>query len=232
MKVVGLDPGRKTGFAVLELEPPEFGKLIGYGLWQATAGESAREFIPGNARELLVGEVPQLVCIEDQFMGANAYSMGDICKTAGALEFVALEQGCKVVWVAPSSMKSIFGGHGRARKKAIMAAVKFHYAVDVKEDVADAIGLAYVGALKSEQPRKQKPRQAARAAVAAASETVAADNVRIAELAGYIRGMGWNKTDAQGLARRAIHDSADNATMQELVAAALRLAHNPALIRN
>lgn len=153
--VVGIDPGlAATGYGIVARAGRSI-KCLGFG----SITTSAKEDIPirlgriyHEVSGIIEGCSPQLVVIEDVFIKNAAPSAAlSIGQVRGVLLLAASEHGCAVLDIAPRAVKMAIAGNGAADKYQVERGLRrFLGLVDqIQPDhAADALGLAYVGALR------------------------------------------------------------------------------------
>jgi crossover junction endodeoxyribonuclease RuvC len=153
MIIIGIDPGyERCGFAVLQQEGNQ-SKLLTYGTIKTKASsdflarqtEIAHDFVA-----LIERYKPTKLAIEDLFFAKNVTTGLKVAQVRGVLTHLAYEAGLVVVEPKPNEVKKFFCGDGHADKKAMqqMAQVTFNLKDSPKiDDAADAIAMAYYGAL-------------------------------------------------------------------------------------
>ena len=153
MIIIGIDPGyERCGFAVLQQDGNQ-SKLLTFGTIKTKAqsdflarqNEIAHDFIA-----LIEKYQPDKLSIEDLFFAQNVTTGLKVAQVRGVLTHLAYEAGMTVIEPKPTEVKKFFCGDGKADKKAMqqMAQVTFNLKYSPKiDDAADAIGMAYYGAL-------------------------------------------------------------------------------------
>lgn len=160
MIIIGIDPGyERCGFAVLQHEAGS-SKLLTFGTIKTPAKTDflARQAeIAEDFSALLERYKPEMLAIEDLFFAKNVTTGLKVAQVRGVLTNLAYQAGLKVVEPKPTEVKSFFCGDGKADKKAMqkMAQVTFKLQNSPKiDDAADAIAVAYWGALVGRQERQ------------------------------------------------------------------------------
>lgn len=149
--MVGIDPGlHRTGYGVL-LEASGRPEVVEVGLLTT----DIREDLPGRLFRLhreveqLIGEVhPELLVLEDVFSHHRfprsaivlGHARGVICSAAAAA-------GVPVMALAPSAVKRVVTGSGRATKAQVQSSVCTLLGLRrlSESHAADALALAYAG---------------------------------------------------------------------------------------
>jgi crossover junction endodeoxyribonuclease RuvC len=112
-----------------------------------------------NVHEI-IGELrPQILIIEQSFsLPKNPKSSLLMSHVRGAVLYVAVEHGLKIIHYAATRIKKTLTGGGHASKEDIQEAVKRELKIDlakVPHDVADAVAIAlchYYAPIVEEQP--------------------------------------------------------------------------------
>lgn len=153
MIIIGIDPGyERCGFAVLEQSGSNC-KLLTFGTirtkpqtnFLARQSEIAEDF-----SALLKRYNPAKLSIEDLFFAKNVTTGLKVAQVRGVLTHLAIDAGLTVIEPKPTEVKKFFCGDGHADKKAMqqMAQITFNLKDSPKiDDAADAIAMAYYGAL-------------------------------------------------------------------------------------
>jgi crossover junction endodeoxyribonuclease RuvC len=147
--ILGVDPGlRRTGYALLERSPA--GPVLREaGIIRSKTGISlaARVLEIGTGlREVIQEFRPQAMAIERVFtLGKNPKSALLMAHARGAILMVAAEAGLSVIHFAPTNVKKLITGSGRASKDQMQHAVSRELRLErllEPNDVADASALA------------------------------------------------------------------------------------------
>jgi crossover junction endodeoxyribonuclease RuvC len=153
MIIIGIDPGyERCGFAVLQ-QTGNQSKLLTFGTIKTKAQTNflaRQQEIAEDFSALLARYKPDKLSIEDLFFAKNVTTALKVAQVRGVLTHLAYDAGLAVVEPKPSEVKKFFCGDGSADKKAMqqMAQVTFNLKNSPKiDDAADAIAMAYYGAL-------------------------------------------------------------------------------------
>ena len=153
MIIIGIDPGyERCGFAVLE-QVGNQSKLLTFGTIRTKAQAdflTRQNEIAEDFAALIKRYKPQKLSSEDLFFAKNVTTGLKVAQVRGVLTHLAIEAGMSVVEPKPSEVKKFFCGDGNADKKAMqqMAQLTFNLKDSPKiDDAADAIAMAYYGAL-------------------------------------------------------------------------------------
>lgn len=155
MVVAGIDPGlAATGYGVVtrigrELQCQDFGCIRTSA--KVDAAERLRA-IYDTLCGVFVQWRPELVVIEEAFAKdaapKAAISIGQVC---GVILLAACQSGCSVNWISARAAKQAITGAGSADKAQVEKSLRRLLGVsdEIRPDhAADAVGLAYVGALR------------------------------------------------------------------------------------
>lgn len=147
--VLGIDPGlQRTGYAVL-MRRGRQGTLVEGGVLRTNPKQSLAERIgeiAAGLREVIAERPPSVVAVEQAIAhGRNHRSSLLVAQVRGAVLLVAAEAKLPVVQLAPTEVKLMMTGSGRASKSQVQAAVRNELRLDrllEPHDVADAAGVA------------------------------------------------------------------------------------------
>lgn len=144
MKILGIDVAtRITGWGLVDESGTWWHGVIDYSKMKDVP---ERLMLLGDrVKELIKLYKPDVVAVEDQFFGKNIDTLKKLSHARGVVEFVSLKSGCEVVIISNKTAKKIITGNGNAKKKMVQDAVieKFKLPIDITEDEADAIAIAY-----------------------------------------------------------------------------------------
>lgn len=184
LRILGVDPGTRT---------------LGYGLVERTAGRGGPSFVyvecglvrtpegaPMLERLMVIGRTlseiieelaPDEVALELAFHGRNAASALKLGQARGAIMLLVAQHGLPLGEYAPSQVKQVVVGHGRATKQDVQQRVRLLLRMkrEPATDAADALAIALCHGTRL--PRLHEVEAAARsgrgrAASPAASPTV------------------------------------------------------------
>ena len=168
MTVLGVDPGLRLGWALLDLDRPEARALMAHGrvTTRPADGDEA------TRRAKVLAEVKPYICsaelvaIEAQFVATDAdrrvahrksANAAQVRAVACAIEDYAVAQGKRVVWVDAAKAKKALAGRGDASKEQMVAMAAARFGEVLSEHEADACGIALAGAALQERARVPKP---------------------------------------------------------------------------
>ena len=155
MIVLGLDPGlAATGYGVVAQSGREI-RCLDFGcITTSTREETATRLkqIYDGITNVIERWSPELVVLEEVFMkGAAPSAALSIGQVRGVLLLAASKANCMVEGIAPRSVKLAISGSGAADKSQIERGLRrlFRMSEQIRPDhAADALGLAYVGAMR------------------------------------------------------------------------------------
>ncbi len=148
-RYLGVDPGlNRTGYALLERS--EQGPMLAEaGVVRSTPRLSLaqRVFeIAGGLEEVIEQFHPQVMALEQVFsLGRNPKSALLMAHARGAILLLAAQRKIPVVHFAPTHVKRMLTGSGRASKEQIQFCIKNELGLDAilePNDVADAAAVA------------------------------------------------------------------------------------------
>ena len=152
MRILGVDPGTRTvGYGLLDPGPRRLGGLafryVECGVIEAPreADLAARLHVVATTLAEIIEEFePGALAIEKAFTGRNAASALKLGQARGAIMLVATQYELPVFEYAPSSIKRVVFGHGRATKAQIQHRMQtlFRLRRTPLSDAADALAIA------------------------------------------------------------------------------------------
>jgi len=140
--VLGFDPGKATGFAVVD-----GGELVGLG---TIVQESELSYI-AEIKELYWKVEPEVVFIEKPFAGRNPSAICSLARTVQMIRIAILQEypEALIVELSPSEVKKAITGAGNAKKEQVKKMVEQIFkevaGKDITYDQSDAIAIAYTG---------------------------------------------------------------------------------------
>ena len=161
--MLGIDPGlAATGYGVVRKAGNSF-ECLDYGCVTTKPGEeiAARlKALHHAISAVLARWTPDLVTMEDVFAKNAAPSAAiSIGQVRGVLLLAAADHGCSVGGLAPRTVKAAVTGTGTADKSQIERTLRrtLGLAKEIKPDhAADALAIAYVGALRGVDKERQR----------------------------------------------------------------------------
>lgn len=154
MRIMGVDPGlRHTGWAVISVQGGER-RVEGWDLIRTRSGEdqAARLLrIYQGLQEAMQRWSPQLVVLEDSFVGRSGREAMRLGQARAAALLAAASHGVKVVEVHPRTLKRAFTGSGSADKGRLRRTLEQFLRLEQEppsDHVSDALALAVLGSLR------------------------------------------------------------------------------------
>jgi crossover junction endodeoxyribonuclease RuvC len=153
VKVLGIDPGTAAcGYGIVHESE---GRLRGicHGWWRTRAGERPElrlRTIFDGVQELIARHAPDVVALEESYVGADARIALSVGQARGAVLVAASSVGVACVEYAPARVKQSVCGYGRADKQQVQRMVKAILALDelpTPSHAADALAVAICHAL-------------------------------------------------------------------------------------
>lgn len=148
MRVLGIDPGtRVVGWGVVDGQGSTL-RAVAFGAIRAPAsGEVPARLrrIHEGVRDLIAEHRPDLVAIEEAFLGEHARAALALGEGRGAILVAAALADLPVVQFPPATVKKAVSGRGSAEKHQVGAMVKLLLAlpeVPSPPDAADALAVA------------------------------------------------------------------------------------------
>lgn len=160
--ILGIDPGSlKTGFGIVEVYEQEIVHVTHGTIMldkakpiAARLGDLAHDMVA-----LIQKYKPERAAVEDVFFAKNAHSSLILGQARGAVLAMLGLYGIGVQALAPSAIKLMVAGHGKAQKFQVarMVALELNIAIPSHEDASDALAIALaearrVGDLSFHQP--------------------------------------------------------------------------------
>lgn len=144
-RVLGIDPGTVcTGWGVVE-EIARSLRYVAGGVIRPRGSRPDRlAVIHRSLQQICERFHPQVVVIEQTFVGQNIQTAFRLGEARGAVMVAAAQAGRVVVEYAPAAIKVAVAGNGRATKQQMQAMVErlLALAAPVAADEADALGAA------------------------------------------------------------------------------------------
>lgn len=143
-KILGIDPSTKTGLSVVDTTGKvllareiEFKKLVGFERIQSIVGE---------VFEVIALHKPDMIVLEDIIVG-HASSAITVIQVASILRYYLWQEGHAYHDVSPGTLKKFVAGNGKANKEQMMMFVLKVFGYEpATNNIADAVGLAFLGA--------------------------------------------------------------------------------------
>ena len=159
MRVLGLDAGlAATGYGVVEARRNCF-EAVEWGVWRTNrlkGMDKKLQLFCDELRKLLKRWKPDTVAFEGIYHFKNPRSAFMLAHVRGALMACAADFGIDVMEVAPSRVKSMITGSGRASKEQVAYAVGALLGLsdEVPFDASDALAVAISAAMELEGRRR------------------------------------------------------------------------------
>ena len=148
MKVLGIDPGTITmGYGVIEAEGNSI-RLIDYGALKNPRRSSIEErlsYLYSELLKIISRHQPDMVAIEQPFMGENARSALAIGRAQAVAMLAATNQGIQIREYTPAEVKQAVADHGASSKERVQEMVKLQLQMaqaPQPSDAADALAIA------------------------------------------------------------------------------------------
>lgn len=157
--ILGLDPGsRQAGIGVLEFDRDRIRHLY-HGVIDVRRSVTFYDRLVQLGQyfdELCLKYKPDVVVIEQIFLGKNADSAFKLGHARGVCMFHSLNRGAEVVEYATRVVKKTVTGHGGAEKEQVQRALEKLLQVQIEGaiDASDALALAYHHGVQMEIDRK------------------------------------------------------------------------------
>ncbi|MDD3302839.1 MAG: crossover junction endodeoxyribonuclease RuvC [Candidatus Gracilibacteria bacterium] len=153
MIILGIDPGTTTtGFAITKKEGIKI-SLIEYGILKTIPKISIDLKlleIGTDIRTLIDKFAPDLVAIEKLYFTNNIKTGIDVAESRGVIIYESMRNNIQIQEYTPLEVKKAITGNGKATKIQMQNAIKILFQLNEipkPDDVADAIGISYIGAL-------------------------------------------------------------------------------------
>ncbi|MDD3646860.1 MAG: crossover junction endodeoxyribonuclease RuvC [Candidatus Gracilibacteria bacterium] len=153
MIILGIDPGTTTiGYAIISKESHKL-DLLDYGVFSTTPKIDLKYKlleIGNDINELIKLHNPDLIVIEKLYFTTNVKTAIDVAQARGVVVYEAIKHDIETLEYTPLQVKKAITGNGAAKKAQLQNAIKMLFglnSIPKPDDAADAIGLAYMGAL-------------------------------------------------------------------------------------
>jgi crossover junction endodeoxyribonuclease RuvC len=153
--ILGIDPGRKTGYAVLQERTDNIPMLLDAGVINPPTKYDYDTVIFNNGlniRDLIIAHRVDTVLIESGFFGSNIGTTAKMAELRGAYKFASRCEGCKVSDINPTTVKKQLCNDGKADKDQVMAALSGKVdgmpTPEHGNDMSDAIAIAYCATIQ------------------------------------------------------------------------------------
>ena len=153
MKVLGIDPGTAAcGYGIVHESGGRLRAVL-HGWWKTPAGQRPElrlKAIFEGVSELIEQHRPDVVALEESFVGADARTALSVGQARGAVLVAAAVAGLECAEYAPARVKQTVCGYGRAEKAQVQRMVKAILGmseVPKPSHAADALAVAICHAL-------------------------------------------------------------------------------------
>jgi crossover junction endodeoxyribonuclease RuvC len=153
VRVLGIDPGTAAcGFGVVHETGGRI-RLLAHGAWSTSARERPElrlKTIFDEVQALIAEHAPDVVAVEESFVGADARTALSVGQARGAVLVAAASVGVECYEYAPARVKQAVCGYGRAEKAQVQRMLRAILALDAPptpHHAADAIAVAICHAL-------------------------------------------------------------------------------------
>ena len=153
MKVLGIDPGTAAcGYGIVHTSEGRL-KATVQGWWRTPAGQRQElrlKTIFDGVAELVGEHAPDVVVLEESFVGVDARTALSVGQARGAVLVAAALAGIECAEYAPARVKQTVCGYGRAEKAQVQRMVQMILGLDAlptPSHVADALAVAICHAL-------------------------------------------------------------------------------------
>jgi len=105
-------------------------------------------------QEIIDTYQPEVMVLEDQFLGRNAKTLKTLSWVRGVVMLLAAQNEIPIVVITPTEIKQITTGKGNASKEDIRKTVSLIFGIKehLNDNVSDAIAIALSYILKGDQP--------------------------------------------------------------------------------
>jgi len=153
VKVLGIDPGTAAcGYGIVHESDGRLRAEL-HGCWKTPAGrrpERRLKIIFDGVGELIAEHRPDVVALEESFVGADARTALSVGQARGAVLVAAAAAGVDCTEHAPARVKQAVCGYGRADKGQVQRMVQIILGLEAPptpNHAADALAVAICQAL-------------------------------------------------------------------------------------
>jgi crossover junction endodeoxyribonuclease RuvC len=153
VKVLGIDPGTAAcGYGIVHESDGRLKEVL-HGWWKTPAGQRPEvrlRTIFEGVSELVEQHRPDVVALEESFVGADARTALSVGQARGAVLVAAAVAGLECVEYAPARVKQTVCGYGRADKAQVQRMVQVILGLDAPATpthAADALAVGICHAL-------------------------------------------------------------------------------------
>jgi crossover junction endodeoxyribonuclease RuvC len=153
VRVLGIDPGTAAcGYGIVQESGGRI-RALDHGWWQTSARERPQlrlKTIYDRVQELIAAHAPDVVAVEESFVGADARTALSVGQARGAVLVAAAALGVECGEYPPASVKQAVCGYGRAEKAQVQRMVRAILALETNPSpthASDALAVAICHAL-------------------------------------------------------------------------------------
>ena len=153
MRVLGIDPGTAAcGYGIVHESGGRLRAVL-HGWWQTAAGERPElrlKTIYEGVQELVAEHRPDVVALEESFVGVDARTALSVGQARGAVLVACAVAGVECAEYAPAHVKQAVCGYGRAEKTQVQRMVQAILGLQAPPSpshAADALAVAICHAL-------------------------------------------------------------------------------------
>lgn len=157
MIILWIDPWTTTiGFSLIKKEKSKI-KLIDYGIFKTTPKIELKYKIFeiwNDINEIIKKYNPDILSIEKLFFQTNTKTAIDVAQARWVIIYECIKNWLKIQEYTPLQVKKAITWNGKANKLQLQNAIKILFwleSIPKPDDAADAIWLAYIWALNSNQ---------------------------------------------------------------------------------
>lgn len=145
--ILGVDPGQKTGWALMESSGNR-AILLRTGLLEINRSDSLPKQLASlfdQFDELILSLKPNEIAIETQFVKINVQSAFIVAMIRGVFMTAAARRDLEVFEYAPMEAKKAITGKGKATKEEVQKMCRLLFGFDSSGplDITDALSLAF-----------------------------------------------------------------------------------------
>lgn len=157
MIILWIDPGTTTiGFCLIKKEKSKI-ELVDYGIFKTTPKIGLEHKILeiwNDIKEIINKYNPDLISVEKLFFQTNSKTAIDVAQVRGVIIYEAIKNWLIIKEYTPLQVKKAITWNWKANKIQLQNAIKILFWLETipkPDDAADAIWLAYMWALNSNQ---------------------------------------------------------------------------------
>ena len=144
MRVIGIDPGRNTGYAVAYIFDNNDIMIENKGVFKDTGKEFNKRFkeLYNKIDELIYTIEPDFIVLEKGFVGRNKKTSLRLGELRGMIKTLSLKHDIDYFGFEPTEIKKCVTGNGKAKKVDVQKAINKQFNTDIEcEDISDAVAL-------------------------------------------------------------------------------------------